>query len=102
MEANGFMLKSRDGTSKSFNKWGQIESLRDRNGNETKYERDEQQRIKEIKSDTGEQSLRFSYSGEGLVTKIELRFQLPGGKSLADGNRKGVHGKSHGDQEKFE
>ncbi len=72
IDADGFILKAKNGSSQSFDKWGLLESLTDRNGNVTSIIRDSEQRIIEIKSDTGTQCLRFAYNGEGLLTKIEL------------------------------
>ena len=72
LDADGFILKAKNGSSQSFNKWGLLESLTDRNGNATSFVRDSEQRITEVKSDTGSQSLRFTYNGEGLLVKIEL------------------------------
>ncbi len=72
LEADGFIIKAKNGSSQTFNKWGLLESLTDRNGNVTSIIRDSEQRITEVKSDNGVQSLRFSYNGEELLTKIEL------------------------------
>ena len=72
LDADGFILKAKNGSSQSFNKWGLLESLTDRNGNVTSIIRDSEQRIIEIKSDTGTQCLKFAYNGEGLLTNIEL------------------------------
>ncbi|MBR4824987.1 MAG: hypothetical protein IKZ86_09310, partial [Spirochaetaceae bacterium] len=72
LDADGFILKAKNGSSQTFNKWGLLESLTDKNGNITSIIRDSEQRITEVKSDNGVQSLRFSYNGEGLLTKIEL------------------------------
>ena len=78
VEADGFILKAKDGSSQTFDKWGLLESITDRNGNVTSFIRDSEKKLAEIKSDTGTQSLKFAYNGEGLLTKIEL---YEGGKS---------------------
>ena len=72
LDADGFILKAKNGSSQTFNKWGLLESLIDKNGNVTSIIRDSEQRITEVKSDNGVQSLRFAYNGEGLLTNIEL------------------------------
>ena len=72
LDASGFILKAKNGSSQSFDKWGLLESLTDRNGNVTSFVRDFEKKLVEIKSDNGVQSLKFTYNGEGLLTKIEL------------------------------
>ena len=84
LEADGFILKAKDGSSENFDKWGLLESLTDRNGNVTSFVSDSQQRLTEIKSDNGAQSLRFAYNGEGLLVKIELYDgDKPAGQSVS-------------------
>ncbi|MBR4824338.1 MAG: RHS repeat-associated core domain-containing protein [Spirochaetaceae bacterium] len=78
LEADGFILKAKNGSSQSFDKWGLLENITDRNGNVTSFVRNSEKKLAEIKSDTGTQSLKFAYNGEGLLIKIEL---YEGGKS---------------------
>ncbi|MBO7485926.1 MAG: RHS repeat-associated core domain-containing protein [Spirochaetaceae bacterium] len=71
-EADGFILKTKDGSSVTFNKWGLIEKITDRNGSNTLFVRGEHQKLTEIKSDNGVQSLKFTYNAQNLLEKIEL------------------------------
>ncbi len=90
LDASGFILKAKNGSSQSFDKWGLLESITDRNGNVTSFIRDSEKKLAEIKSDTGTQSLKFSYNGEGLLTKIEL---YEGGKSAGQSVSYSYNGK---------
>ncbi len=71
LETAGFILSYRNGSEKRFNRWGLLSEESDAYGNKTLYQRNAEQQLSVIESSTG-QSLKFSYNGDRLVTKIEL------------------------------
>ena len=100
-EDGSFVLRDRQGSKKSYDKNGFLNSLEDRHGNSMKFKRDDNGKLTEV-TDTLGRKISYNYNSDGRLTEVKdfadrtIKFEYDGNGDLVSVTSPSVTGTPNG------